>query len=167
MTLDKEKPVVEEQSDSTISKVVPNDDHDSNNIVEQCSSSAGLQDKSNHIGSDRTGLTGWSEPRKSGGAKNRTKPTFEELLDKYKKMSEQKESNQLEVKRRRNFSPPRSKKHQRSSYWSSSFIPSMHVPWTAYSGVSNPWFGHNSWLPYYDCQFYALPRSYDLYNWPH
>ena len=38
LTLDKEKPVVEEQSDSSISKIVPNDDHDSNNIVEQCSS---------------------------------------------------------------------------------------------------------------------------------
>ena len=75
-------------------KLSPNDDHDSNNIVEQCSSLAGGQDKSNHIGSDRIGLTGSSdrsdryEPRKSGGAKNRTKPTFEELPDKYKKMSE-------------------------------------------------------------------------------
>ena len=50
------------------------------------------QDKSNHIGSDRTGLTGSSdrsEPSKFGGAKNRIKLTFEELLDKYKKMSEQ------------------------------------------------------------------------------
>ena len=93
MTLDKEKPIVEEQSDSSISKIVPNDDHDSNNVVEQCSSSARRKDKSNHIGSDRTGLTGLSdrsEPTKSGGAKNRIKPTFEELLDKYKKISEQK-----------------------------------------------------------------------------
>ena len=96
MTLDKEKPVVEEQSDSSISKIVPNNNHDSNNVVEQCSSSAGGQDKSNHIGSYRTGLTGSSdrsdrsEPRKFGGAKNRTKPTFGELLDKYKKISAQK-----------------------------------------------------------------------------
>ena len=90
LTLDKEMPVVEEQSDSSISKIVPNDDHDSKNIVEQCSSSAGGKDKSNHISSDRTGLTGSSdrsEPKKSGGAKNRTKPTFEELLDKYEKIS--------------------------------------------------------------------------------
>ena len=58
MTLNKEKPVVEKQSDSSISEIVPNDDYDSNNVVEQCSSSAGGQDKSNHIGSDRTGLTG-------------------------------------------------------------------------------------------------------------
>ena len=82
LTLDKEKSIIEEQSDSSISKIVPNDDPDSNNVVEQCSSSAGGQDKSNHIGSDRTGLTGLSdrsdrsEPRKSGSAKNRTKPTF-------------------------------------------------------------------------------------------
>ena len=40
LTLDKEKPVVEEKSDSSISKTVPNSDHDSNNVVEQCSSSA-------------------------------------------------------------------------------------------------------------------------------
>ena len=149
MTLDKEKSIIEEQSDSSISKIVPNDDPDSNNVVEQCSSSAGGQDKSNHIGSDRTGLTGSSdrsdrsEPGKSGGAKNRIKPTFEELLDKYKKISAQKQSNQLEGKRRRSSSPPRSRKHHWSSYWTSSFIPSMHVPWTAYSGVFNPWFGHN------------------------
>jgi len=157
LTLDKEKLVVEEQSDSSISKIVPNDDPDSNNVVEQCSSSAGGQDKSNHIGSDRTDLTGSSdqsdrsETRKSGGAKNRTKPTFEELLDKYK-MSEQRQSNQLEGKQRRNSSPPRSRNHQRSPYWSSSFIPSMQVPWNACSGISNynPWFWYTPWLPYYD-----------------
>ena len=101
LTLDKEKPIVEEQSDSSIIKIVPNDDPDSNNVVEQCSSSAGGQDKNNHIGSDRTGLTGSSdrsEPGKSGVAKNRIKPTFEGLLDKYKKISAQKQSNQLEGK---------------------------------------------------------------------
>ena len=179
LTLDKEKPVVEEQSDSSISKTVPNGDRDSNNVVEQFSNSAGGQDKSNHIGSDRTDLTGSSdqsdrsETRKSGGAKNRTKPTFEELLDKYKKMSEQKESNQLESKQKRNSSPSRSKKHQRSPYWSSSFIPSMHVPWNACSGISNYnlWFWYTPWLPYYVYQShtYALPRGQDLNNrlhWP-
>jgi len=56
LTLDKEKPVVEEHSDSSIGKIIPNDDNDSNNIVEQCSSSAGGQHKCNHIGSDKTGL---------------------------------------------------------------------------------------------------------------
>ena len=41
LTLDKEKPIVEEQSDSSISKIVPNDYPDLNNVVEQCLSSAG------------------------------------------------------------------------------------------------------------------------------
>ena len=41
LTLDKEKLIIEEQSDSSISKIVPNDDPDSNNVVEQCSISAG------------------------------------------------------------------------------------------------------------------------------
>ena len=165
-----DKPTVEETSASSVAQIVPNGDYTSNNIVEQCSNSAGGQDKSIYIGSDRTGLTGSSdrsEPGKFGGAKNRIKPTFEELLDKYKKISAQKQSNQLEGKQKRSSSSPRSRKHQQSSYWSSSFIPSMHVPWSAYSGLFNPWFGHNSWLPYYDYQFYTLPRSYDLYNRPH
>ena len=165
LTLDKEKPVVEEQSDSSISKIVPNDDHDSNNVVEQFSSSAGRQDKSNHIGSDRTGLTdlnlrnlvvqkiGPSRPLRSFWINTR-------------RYLRKKQSIQLEGKRM-SFLPPRSRKHHRSSYWTSSFIPSMHAPWTAYSRVFNPWFGHNPWLPYYDYQFYALPRSYDLYNRPH
>jgi len=104
LILDKEKPVVEEQSVNSIDEIVLHDDHGSNNIVEQCSSSAGGQDKSIYIGSDRTGLTGSSdrsdrsEPGKSGGAKNRIKLTFEELLDKYKKISAQKQNNQLEGK---------------------------------------------------------------------
>ena len=87
-------------------------------MAEQQSSLAGGQDKSIYIGSDRTGLTGSSdrsdrsEPVKSGGAKNRIKPTFEELLDKYKKISAQKQSIQLEGKRKRSSSSPRSTKHQ-------------------------------------------------------
>ena len=101
MTQDKEKPTVEETSASSVAQIVPNGDHTSNDIAEQCSNSARRQEKSNHVGSDRTGLTGSSdrsdrsEPGKSGGAKNRIKPTFEELLDKYKKISAQKQSNQL------------------------------------------------------------------------
>ena len=104
LTQDKEKPTVEETSASSVAQIVPNGDHTSNNIIEQCSSSAGGQDKSIYIGSDRTGLTGLSdhsdrsEPGKFGVAKNMIKPTFEELLDKYKKISVQKQSNQLEGK---------------------------------------------------------------------
>ena len=106
MTLDKEKPVVEEQSVNSIDAIVLHDDHGSNNIVEQCSSSAGGQGKSIYIGSDRTGLTGSSdrsEPGKSGGAKNRIKPTFEELLDKYKKISAQKTKHSIGRQTKKEF----------------------------------------------------------------
>jgi len=43
LTLGKEKPVVEEQSVNSIDEIVLHDDHGSNNIVEQRSSSAGGQ----------------------------------------------------------------------------------------------------------------------------
>ena len=99
LTQDKEKPTVEETSASSVAQIIPNGDHTSNDIDEQCSSLARRQDKSNHVGSDSSGLTGSSdrsdrsEPGKSGGVKNRIKPTFEELLDKYKKIYVQKQSN--------------------------------------------------------------------------
>jgi hypothetical protein len=62
------------------------------------------------------------------------KPSFAELLHKYQRIAEQKQINRL-GKQRWNSSSPKAKKHRRSSHWSSSFIPSMHVPWTAYSGM--------------------------------
>ena len=71
LTQDIEKPTVEETWASSVAQIVPNGDHTSSDIAEQCSSSARRQDKSNHVGSDKTGLTGSSdrsEPRKSGGA---------------------------------------------------------------------------------------------------
>ena len=50
----------------------------------------------------------------------------------------------------------------------------MHVPWSAYSGISDssPWSYHDPWLVSYDYQppAYALPRSHDLYDrppWPY
>ena len=56
-----EKPTVEETSASSVAQIVPNGDHTSNDIAEQCSNSARRQEKSNHVGSDRTGLTGSSD----------------------------------------------------------------------------------------------------------
>ena len=54
------------------------------------------------------------------------------------------------------------------------FILSMHVPWTAYSGISDssPWSYYDPWLVCYDYQHpaHALPRSHDLYDrppWPY
>ena len=61
LTQDKEKLTVKETSASSVSQIVPNRNHTSNDVAEQCSSSARRQDKSNHIGSDRTGLTGSSD----------------------------------------------------------------------------------------------------------
>jgi hypothetical protein len=84
-----------------------------------------------------TGLTGLG--RNSGRAESippnskvmRKKPSFDELLHKYQKIAEQKQNNQL-GDQRWNSSSPKAKKHRRTSHWSSSFIPSMHVPWSAY-----------------------------------
>ena len=61
LTQDKEKLTVEETSASSVAQIVPNEDYTSNDVAEQCSSSARRQDKSNHVGSDRTGLTGSSD----------------------------------------------------------------------------------------------------------
>ena len=41
LTQDKEKPTVEETSASSVAQIVPNEDHNSNDIVEQRSNSAG------------------------------------------------------------------------------------------------------------------------------
>jgi hypothetical protein len=120
-----------------------------------------------------TGLTGLA--RKYGGAANfmptskvmKKKPSFAEFLHKYQKIAVQKQNNRLRDEQSRNSSSPTAKKHQRSSYWTSSFISSMHVPWNAYSGINNynPWFWYNSWSSFFNYQYYACdaPRSY---SWP-
>ena len=82
----------------------------------------------------------------------RKKPSFEELLHKYKKIAEEKKIDQLERNQRRSYSSSRAKRNQHHcglSHWSSSFISSMHMPWKAYSGITNPspWFCYNPWLP--------------------
>jgi hypothetical protein len=76
----------------------------------------------------------------------RKKPSFDELLHKYQKIAEQKQNNRL-GDQRWNSSSPKAKKYRRTSHWSSSFIPSMHVPWNACLGIpnSNPWFWYNPW----------------------
>ena len=83
LTLGKEKPVVEEQSVNSIDEIILHDDHGSNNIVEQCSNSAGGQDKKKKADNKSTGLTGHSggltgltgAPSKSGNSsKIKTRP---------------------------------------------------------------------------------------------
>jgi hypothetical protein len=107
-----------------------------------------------------TGLTGLA--RKSGRVESiqpnskvvKKKPSFAELLYKYQRIVEQKQNNRL-GEQRWNSSSPKAKKHRRSSHWSSSFIPSMHVPWTAYSDINNysPYFWYNPWFSFYNYQY--------------
>jgi hypothetical protein len=95
------------------------------------------QDGLNVAGSNGIGLTGIV--RNFGGGANfmpkskvmRNKPSFNESLHKYQKIAKKKQNNWLGDDQRRNSSLPKAKKHQRSSHWSSSFIPSMHMPWNA------------------------------------
>ena len=125
LTQDKEKLTVEEISASSVDQIVPNGDHTSKDIAEQRSSSAGGQDDLKVTGSERTGLTGvqtdlTGRARCSGKAESITlwnkvmkkKPSFAELLHKYKKIAEQR----LGDDQSRNSSSPSVKRHQRSSH---------------------------------------------------
>ena len=181
MTQDKEKPTVEETSASSVAQIITNGDHASNDIAEQRSSLDGGQEQKRSSRSAKTGLTG-HEIGLTGPSGNfgnspktmtRKKPSFEELLRKYQKIAEEKQINWLEGNQTRNYASSRTKKNQqhwRSSHWYSLFIPSMHVPWTTYSGISDssPWSYYDPWLVYYDYQHppHALPRSHDLYDRP-
>jgi hypothetical protein len=126
--------------------------------------------------SQGTGLTGASTgliglARDSGRAESilqngkvvKEKLSFVELLYKYQRIAEQKQNNQLGGQRW-NSTSPREKKHQRSSHWSSSFIPSIHVPWNTYSCIKNcnSWVWYNPWSSGYNYKYYAYnaPRSY-------
>lgn len=154
LTLDIEKPNIEESSASSTGQIVPNDEHVSNHLAEQQSSSVGGQEDFKVAGSKGTDLTSvpTGHARNFGRATNialkskmvKKKPSFVELLHKYQRIAEQNQSNRL-GDQNWNSSSPKVKKHRRSSHWSSSFILSMHVPWNAYSGIScyNPWFWYN------------------------
>ena len=124
-------------------------------------SSAGGQDDLKVTGSEGTGLTGDQTDliglaRNSSKVQNVTprskgmkkKPSFAELLVKYRNIAEQQQNNQLEGNKARNSSSPREKRHQRSSHWSSSFVPSMHKLWNTYSSIPNYdlWCWCDSWL---------------------
>jgi len=125
LTLDKEKPIVEEISASFVDQFIPNTDHTSKNIAEQKLSLAGCQDDLKVTGSDGTGLTGvqtglTSFDRNSHrdqcvtlrSKEMKKKPSFAELLHKYQKIAEQR----LGDDQSRNSSSPSVKRHQRSSH---------------------------------------------------
>ena len=105
LTQDKEKPIVEEISASSVDKIVPDIEHVSNDMAEQQSSSAGGQDKKKNIGDNSTGLTSSqmgltsmptglsgtqtgltsvsSEPKNYSTTSKKIRLSFEELLVKY------------------------------------------------------------------------------------
>jgi hypothetical protein len=146
LLIDIEKPTIEKSSASPTDQIIPNSEHVINYIAEQQSCSAGGQHDLKVVVSQSTDLTGvlTGLVRKSGRIESippnskvvKKKPSFAELLYKYQRIAEQKQNNQL-GEQRWNSSSPKAKKHRRSSHWSSSFIPSMHVPWTAYSSINN------------------------------
>ena len=84
LTLDKEKPTVEQTSASSIDQIVPNSNPASNNLAEQRSSLAGGQGKKKKADSKSSGLTG--APSKSeNSSRSKTRPSFKEFLAKYVK----------------------------------------------------------------------------------
>jgi hypothetical protein len=180
LTLHIKKPTIEKSSASPTDQIVLNNEHVINNVAEQRSCSAGGQHDPKMVVSQSTSLTGvltglTGLATKSGRAESippnskmvKKKPSFAELLYKYQRIAEQKQNNRL-GEQRWNSSSPKAKKHRRSSHWSSSFIPSMHVPWTAYSGINNysPYFWYNPWF-FYNYQYACdSPRSYNCPPWP-
>lgn len=183
LTLDVEKSCIGKSAASYVDQIVSNDKHVVNNIAEQQSRSAGGQDDLKVTGSEGTGLTGVPTGL-TGHIKNfgrtpsvtpkskvvKKKPSFSELLHKYQKIAEQKQSNQLGDQSWYSSSP-RAKKHQRSYHYFSTFIPSIHVPWNAYPSIPhyNLWFWYNPWSSFYNYQYYAsdVPRNYGWLSWPY
>jgi len=99
LTLDIEKSNIEELSASSIDQIAPDVEHISNDMAEQESSSAGGKGKKKKADSKSTGLTGSrngltgtqtgltdvsSGSENSSTAINKTRPSFKELLVKYK-----------------------------------------------------------------------------------
>ena len=149
LTQEIENPTIEKILATPVDQIVPNRNIASSDIAEQETRSAGGQDQKKSARSAKTDLTdheiGPTSP--SGDFDNspkittRKKPSFEELLHKYQKIAEEKKIDQLERNQRRSYSSSRAKRNQHHwglSHWSSSFISSMHMPWKAYSGITNP-----------------------------
>ena len=96
VTLDKEKPIVEEIPANFVDQFVSNRDHTSKNIAKQKPSSVGRQDGLKVTSSDGTGLTGLTHFARNFGRDQcvtprskemKNKSSFAELLYKYRKIS--------------------------------------------------------------------------------
>jgi hypothetical protein len=153
--------IVKKSSYLTLEDKKPNS-HKSANIVDQSCPKQDLAGQKSHS----TGGQGVETKKKV-----KSKLSFDELLDKYKREIEQKKGGQLADKTRGQMSssvprPKISPHYQLSSNWSSSYIPSMHVPWIAYLGNHNTWSWHHPWSPYYYyqhpfCWVVPMDKFYD------
>ena len=93
LTLEKEKPIIEETSVSSIDQIASDVEHASNDIAERQLSSAGGQEQKRDARSAETGLTGLETGLTGSSAsvvenpsnKSKARPSFKELLAKYEK----------------------------------------------------------------------------------
>ena len=92
LTLEKEKPIIEETSASSIDQIASDVEHASNDIAERQLSSAGGQEQKKGARSAQTGLTGQEtgltgrsgiSGMNSRNKKEKERPGFKELLAKY------------------------------------------------------------------------------------
>ena len=103
LTLEKEKPIIEETSVSSIDQIASDVEHASNDIAERQLSSAGGQEQKKDARSAPIGLTGLETgptgpsgiSKKNSRNNKKERPSFKQLLDKY----EEKGATQKQKKR--------------------------------------------------------------------
>ena len=91
MTLEKEKPIIEETSASSIDQITSDFEHASNDIAEKQLSSAGGQEQKKDARSAQTDLTGLETgptgpsgiSKKNSRNNKNERPSFKQLLAKY------------------------------------------------------------------------------------
>jgi len=142
LTLDKEKPIVEQTSASSIDQIVPNCNPASNNLAEQRPSLAGGQGKkkkadtkSSGLTGAKTGLTGVpSKVGNSSGTKDKKRLSFKELLAKYEKNGATQK--QKEPSNKVKDTKPSSERQERSGQGN----------YASSNGPIAPWY---CWCPYF------------------
>ena len=145
MTLDKEKPIIEETSASSIDQIASDVEHASNVIAEQQLSSAGGQEQKRDARSAETGLTGLETGLTGSSAsvvenpsnKSKARPSFTELLTKYEKEG-------AAQKQRRRSNKVKDVKSTSTSGEQSNHRPCQdNCAAMQYSGPIAPWFWPN------------------------
>ena len=150
MTLEKEKPIIEETSASSIDQIASDVEHASNDIAEQQLSSAGGQEQKKDARSAQTGLTGLETgptgpsgiSKKKSRNNKKERPSFKQLLAKY----EEKGATQKQKKRpdqAKDTNPSSEHREQSASHvqqGNNAFAP------YSFGGPIAPWFWS---YPYY------------------